>query len=374
MQSRILKVSRLLLHNAPILWTDSGSWIHYVSFNLHNNVISFGKQTLWWGPGADGPFLESNNAEPILMLRVSRATPFVLPWLFRLMGPIRVEAFWGQLEGQQFVGLLDAAGNREVITSPLHPHPVIQGAKFSFRPTQNLEFGFDETAIFSGPGFPLTLHSLLRSYSPANTIPGLSTDPGDRRSAFDFSYRLPGLRKWLTLYADSFTEDEFSPISFPRKSSFRSGLYAPQIPKVPRTDIRVEGIYTDIPNLGFPGVEYFNGHYLSGYTNYGQIIGNAIGREARGINAWTTYRFTQRILCSCTTETSMLIPISGRRPLRDLDVTGTLGTIGNLVLSSTVKYEHWDFPLLSPKPQTNVSGSLQISFRPVQGLSLRRHR
>ena len=166
---------------APSQRTDSDRFRFldtYVSFNLHNNVISFGKQTLWWGPGADGPFLESNNAEPILMLRVSRATPFVLPWLFRLMGPIRVEAFWGQLEGQQFVGLLDAAGNRGVITSPLHPHPVIQGAKFSFRPTQNLEFGFDETAIFSGPGFPLTLHSLLRSYSPANTIPGLSTDPG----------------------------------------------------------------------------------------------------------------------------------------------------------------------------------------------------
>src|SRR5260370_5038740 len=29
----------------------------YVSFNFHNNLISFGKQTLWWGPGKDGPFL-----------------------------------------------------------------------------------------------------------------------------------------------------------------------------------------------------------------------------------------------------------------------------------------------------------------------------
>jgi len=291
------------------------------------------------------------------------------------MGAIRIEAFWGELQGQQFVSITNQSGSRQVFAPPLQPHPYIQGAKFSFRPTENLEFGFDETAIFSGPGFPLTLHSLLRSYSPGNTSPGLADDPGDRRSGFDFSYRLPGLRKWLTLYSDSFTEDEFSPVSFPRKSSFRSGLYAPQLPKLHRADLRVEGIYTDIPNIGIPGVEYFNTHYLSGYTNYGQIIGNAIGREGRGINAWSTYRFTPTNSLQIHYRNQHVNPefLEGGY-LRDYDVTSTLGTIGNLVLSSTVKYEHWDFPLLSPKPQTNVSGSLQISFRPVQGLSLRRPR
>src|SRR6185312_2582370 len=322
-----------------------------------------------------GPFLESDNAEPITMLRISRASPFILPWLFKLIGPIRVEAFWGQLEGQKFVALLDSAGNRRIIGAPLQPHPAIQGAKFSFKPTENLEFGFDETAIFSGPGFPLTLHTLLKSYSPGNTIPGVANDPGDRRSAFDFSYRLPKLRKWLTLYSDSFTEDEFSPISFPRKSSFRSGLYAPQLPKLPNADLRVEGIYTDIPNLGATGVEYFNNLYLSGYTNFGQIIGNAIGREGRGLNAWSTYRFTPTNSLQIHYRNQHVNPefLEGGY-LRDYDVTGTLGTIGNSVLSSTLKYEHWDFPLLSPKPQTNVSISLQISFRPVQGLSLHRQR
>src|SRR5205807_9595575 len=53
----------------------------YVSFNFNNNVISFGKQTLWWGPGADSPFLFSTNAEPLPLLRISRATPIVLPWI-----------------------------------------------------------------------------------------------------------------------------------------------------------------------------------------------------------------------------------------------------------------------------------------------------
>ncbi|HEY1937170.1 MAG TPA: capsule assembly Wzi family protein [Candidatus Angelobacter sp.] len=344
----------------------------YASFNFHNNVISFGNQTLWWGPGADGPFLASNNAEPLPMLRISRAEPFVLPWLFRLIGPIRVEAFWGQLGGQQFVTLLDAAGNRKVITPPLHPHPFVQGVKLSFKPTSNLEFGFGATAILSGPGFPLTLHSLLRSYSPTgNTAPGLPTDPGDRRSAFDWSYRVPWLRRWLTFYGDSFTEDEYSPISFPRKSAFRSGLYMPRLPKLAKLDLRAEGIYTDIPNLRGIGVSYSNGHYISGYTNYGQIIGNAIGREGRGLNVWTTYRFNATDNLQFHYRNQHVNPafLEGGH-LRDFDLSGTVVKMKNLVFTTTAKYEHWDFPLLAPTPKNNLSLSVQVSFQPAHGLKI----
>jgi hypothetical protein len=54
----------------------------YVSANLANWNIAFGKQSLWWGPGDGGPLLFSDNAEPIYMLRASRIAPFRLPWLF----------------------------------------------------------------------------------------------------------------------------------------------------------------------------------------------------------------------------------------------------------------------------------------------------
>lgn len=348
----------------------------YASFTFYNNIISFGNQTLWWGPGADGPFLASNNAEPLPMLRISRAKPFVLPWLFRLMGGIRAEAFWSQLGGQQFVGLRDAAGNVRVISAPLRPHPFVQGIKLSFKPTRNLEFGFGVTAILSGPGFPLTLHSLLRSFSPnGNPVPGLPTDPGDRRSAFDFSYRVPGLRNWLTFYGDSFTEDEFSPVSYPRKSSFRGGLYLPRLPKLPKLDLRTEGVYTDIPSLGGVGVAYFNFHYLSGYTNYGQIIGNAIGREGRGLNLWTTYRFNAGDNVQLHYRNQHVNPefLEGGY-LRDFDLSGTVVKMGSLVFTATAKYEHWNFPLLSPTPKTDIGVSLQVSFRPAHGLSLIRQK
>jgi hypothetical protein len=350
----------------------------YVSLNFHNNLISFGKQTLWWGPGEDGPFLFSNNAEPLPMLRISRSSPIVLPWLFRLLGGIRVEFLWGRLDGYQFVRIFDAAtpGTRKVVSAPLRPHPFMQGQKISFKPTRNLEFGFGVTSLFSGPGFPLTLGTLKHSYSLGNgpnSIPGERGDPGDRRSAFDWSYRVPGLRTWLTFYGDSFTEDEYSPVSFPRKSAFRSGLYLARLPRLSQIDLRAEGIYTDIPSLGAPGVSYSNAHYLSGYTNYGEIIGNAIGREGRGVNIWTTYHFTADNSLQLHYRTQHVNPELLRGGyLRDFDATGTFVRAGNLVFSGTVKYEHWNFPLISTIPKTDLSAGLQVSWRPVSGWGLRK--
>jgi hypothetical protein len=349
----------------------------YVSLNFHGNVLSFGRQSLWWGPGADGPMLFSNNAEPLPLLTFTNGSPIVLPWIFRWIGPVRIALVWGQLNGYQFEAITDAVGNRLVVGPPIEPHPFLHGEKFSFKPTRNLEFGFALTTVFSGPGFPLTLHSFLRSYSAANTSPFKHDDPGDRRSGFDFSYRLPGLRKWATLYSDGFTEDEFSPISYPRKSSFRAGLYLPRLPKLPKVDLRGEGIYTDIPNLGNGdpefglGIAYFNAHYLSGYTNYGQIIGNAIGREGRGVNIWSGYHFTAENSVQLHYRFQHVNPafLEGGH-LRDFDASGTFVKAGHLVLNAVLKWEHWNFPLLSPSPKTNISMALQISWRQLGGWSV----
>ncbi len=46
-----------------------------------------------------------------------------------------------------------------------------------------------------------------------------ANDPGARFGAFDFSYRLPFMRKWLTLYTDSEVHDEVSPIDAPRRAA-----------------------------------------------------------------------------------------------------------------------------------------------------------
>jgi hypothetical protein len=66
----------------------------YVGMTLKNWQISFGRQSQWWGPSENGAMLFTDNAEPLNnMLRIDRVQPFQLPWLFRYLGGIRIQAF-----------------------------------------------------------------------------------------------------------------------------------------------------------------------------------------------------------------------------------------------------------------------------------------
>ena len=142
----------------------------YASYTFHNNQLSFGKQALWWGPSKGGPLLFSNNAEPITMLRYDRVSPFELPGFGRWLGPIRVQLFLGRLSGQQFVHVGDQTLGQSGVA--LNNQPFINGQKFSFKPSPNLEFSVSRTAIFAGAGVGFTTNSFWRSlFSTGNSIP-----------------------------------------------------------------------------------------------------------------------------------------------------------------------------------------------------------
>jgi hypothetical protein len=245
--------------------------------------------------------------------------------------------------------------------------PFIEGQRFSFKPTENFEFGFSRTGVFGGDGNPLTLHQLFHAtFSAGNTFPGAPGDPGDRRSGLDITYHVPKLRNWLTFYADSFTEDEFSPLIFPRKSAMLGGLYLAKLPKFSKMDLRVEGLYTDIPSFNAPGFFYDNFAYRNGYTKNGDLLGSWIGREGSGVYATSTIWLTAR--------NSLQFGYRDARVNREF-LEGGHYQDGNLKMdfalrkdfsiSAMVQYEHWRFPVLAPGPQSNVVSSVQFTYVPV---------
>jgi hypothetical protein len=343
----------------------------YLSLNLKNNLLTFGEQALWWGPSQGGPALSSNNAQPFPMFRFSRNVPYVIPLVSKILGPLDIQAFLGQLGGYQYVSFFDKSGQFIASGPPVQPHPWIHGEKFTFKPTPNFEFGFGETTIFGGPGYGFTGRTFLRSYSISNTIPGENNDPGDRRSAFDFNYRIPGIRNWLTFYADSFAEDEFSPVAYPRRSAWWMGFYMPKIPKLNKLQLRVEGGYTDLPGLiNGAGQFYANTHYNSGYTNFGQLMGNWVGRQGRGIQAWSTYWFSARNKLEASFRKEAANPEDlGGGTLYDGRVGSTFMLKPNVELSGYLQYERWHFPLLSTTTQSNVAAAIQVNFLPLGGIT-----
>lgn len=329
----------------------------YGTWSAGNWSVSVGNQSLSWGAGSS-PLLMGRNAEPITMIRISNPEPARLPWIFGLMGPVRTEYFFGRLRGHRLLS--------PEFREPAVPvkQPFMQGQRISFKPTPNLEIGFGRTAIFGGNRFPLTTRSLVRSlFSPANeTGPN---DPGDRRSSFDFSYRLPGLRKWVTLYSDSLADDEISPIAYPRRSAIAPGIYISHLPQLPKLDFRAEGAYTNLPGLRDEGFFYFNQRYRSGYTNNGNLIGNPVGRQGYSVRVESTYWFSPLTTLGfsyLTTKTDKTFLGGGGQ--QTLAAKSNYLWNDRVYLQGILQYQRWNFPVLQPAPTANVAVSLQLTYRP----------
>jgi hypothetical protein len=232
-----------------------------------------------------------------------------------------------------------------------------------------VEFGFSRTTLFAGEGRPFTIHTLIQSaFSLGQSNPGTPQDPGDRRSGFDLTYRLPWLRNWATFYADGFNDDQISPVAYSDRAAWTAGIYFSHIPKVPRLDLRAEGVYTDLPIGGAVGKGFFywNDRYRSGYTNSGNLLGSWIGREGQGAQAWTTYHFSPRSLLQLNFRHQKVSQefIPGGGTLTDFGGRCDYQVRSNLGVSTAIQHERWLFPVITPGVQRNLSMSVQLTYRP----------
>jgi hypothetical protein len=340
----------------------------YVSAHYFNHEISFGKQDDWLGPGLGAGMAYSNNAENIYSFRINRVEPLRIPYLSYITGPFRYEFLVGSLKGH---------------VEPADPWVHVE--KLSFRPTENLEFGFERTVVWGGKNHePITLHTFLRSFfstkAPNQNIKDSPADPGARFGAFDVSYRLPLMRKWLTFYTDSEAHDEVSPADAPRRSSYRPGLYLSHFPGVAKLDMRVEAVNTDPSTHDSQGghFEYWEGVQRQGYTNQGQLFGDWIGREDKGGQAWITYHLSgnEWLQVSARAQKAAKDFIPGGTTLNDINfqVVKRLGK--DLELNGKFTYEHWLAPIYPTgtptypaTQQTTTATTIQLTWFPKNKLS-----
>lgn len=337
----------------------------YVGMNLANWQMSFGRQSLWWGPSAGGTMAFTDNAQPIDMFRLNRVSPFRLPWIFSYLGDLRFDSFFGRLTGQQFInnGALGAVAQGQYGKN-LNPQPFLSGGRISFRFTQNFEFSMSKTTLYGGPGNPLTLKTLFQS-TFGQHVNGEAL--GDGRTVADFSYRIPRLRNWLTLYGEGFTEDEISPLNYPQKSVWQGGLYFAQVPRIPKLDVRLEGGTTspvDFPTCN--GCFYHNFQYVNGFTNGGQLMGSWIGRAAQGESVSSTYWLsaTRKIGVEMRHRKVDREFLTQGGTQNDVRVNSDFLLRSGVRLSGFFQYERWNIPLLATQ-QSNVTAALEIGYWPI---------
>jgi Capsule assembly protein Wzi len=328
----------------------------YLGVTFLGQQLSIGKQSLWWGPGQSGALILSDNAEPFYMVRLAREVPLHLPGILRWLGPVRYDNFFGKLAGHQFP-----------------PDPFMYGQKISLKPTPNLEVGFSRTTVFAGKGVsPLTFGSFFHSFFSVTSGNGLAgnlrQNPGARHAGFDFSYRLPGLRRWLTIYSDFLVHDDVSPVSAPRRSAINPGIYLSHVPGVPRLDFRAEAVSTDPPtDRSVKGAFlYWEVIYRDLYLNKGKLLGSWIGREGKGGQAWLTYWLSPSSTIQVSYRTAKVAKdfIPGGVTQNDFSVNTKLRLRRDLELQSSLQYELWNAPLLANGLRSVFATSFQVTYWP----------
>jgi hypothetical protein len=359
--------------NGPALPTASISRFQlldsYVGMNFSNWQISYGRRSLWWGPADGGTMVLTNNIPPLNnMFTVDRVAPFRLPWVFSYLGDIRFESFIGHMTGLEFQNTTYSGSTIRATFGQygknLHPEPFLSGGKISFKMTPNFEFSLSKTTVYGGPGNPLTIKTFLDSTFGKHVNGDVL---GDGRTTADFSYRIPGLRDWLTAYGEAFSEDEISPIPYMRKSVSQGGLYFAKLPGLPKLDLRLEGGYTNPVNGYCVGCFYSNAQYISGYNNGGRLIGTWVGRAAQGelvrANYWITPRKRIGIELRHRIIDHQFLPEGGTQ--NDVAVNADIFAGPGFRFTGNVQYERWLIPLLATAPQSNVAASIQFSFWPT---------
>lgn len=333
----------------------------YVGVNLRNIQITFGKQSLSWDPGYSGSLNLSENAEPIYMLRITQTTPRVLPSFLSILGPVRSEMFFGKLSGHRI---------------PVQPW--IFGQKIVVKPTPNLELGLSRTAMFAGDGpapgtdRPLTAGTFFDVFFSFNT--GLGSDPGDRRLGLDLRYRLPKLRRHVTLYVDTMADDDETVVVDPQNGMYKPGILIANVPRLEKFEFRLERPLDSTqfttestgprPNQG--RLIYYNGNYPNGYTHNGYLLGNWVGRNGQGWWAegkyWISPRDTVRVSYRYAGVHGNFIPQGGTLSQVSGEARYLLGSI--MDVRARLQYERWNYPVLARQRQSNVAASIQLTYWP----------
>ena len=337
------------------------------SVHLIGHEVSFGKSDEWLGPALGASMGWSNNAENIYSFRINRVEPLYVPGLSRYLGLFRYDFMVGSLQGHAFPNA-----------------PWIHLEKINMKVTPDIEIGFMRSVIWGGHGqpclqpdgttlpcnVPITIHSFLRSFfSTTAAQPAVKfsrQNPGARFSTFDFTWRTPWDNHLVTLYLDSFAHDNVFPISNLGRSGLRPGVYIARLPGLSRVDFRAEGVTTNVhdPESNRGRLLLWENVQIQGYTNKGYILGDWIGREATGGQAWLTWhlRPDQQLQLQYRRAKAADDFLPGGTTQNDLSADVVLRPFRNFEVKANIQGELWKAPLIAQAEQKNVVGTVQLTY------------
>ena len=166
--------------------------------------------------------------------------------------------------------------------------------------------------------------------------------------------------------------------------AFRPGLYISHFPRIPKLDLRVEGIDTDssacyylngaqtCTNMSIGGqYQYWEEVQKEGYTNQGQIFGDWIGREGKGGQGWITYHLSgnEWLQVGVRNQKASKDFIPGGTTLNDINFQAVKRIGKDFEINGNFAYEHWKAPIYLPGQQTVTTTTIQLTWLPGRKIS-----
>jgi hypothetical protein len=212
------------------------------------------------------------------MVKLASAEAFVLPWIFRHLGPFKVTWFLGQLEEDRDF-----------------PRAKVSGLRLNFAPASWAEVGVHRVIQFGGEGRPSPKVGDILDILSGQKETQLG-GPDNRLNnneifGFDLAFvirgvdRLVPVARTVQLYAQMGFEDVAGATTgefrVPSRGAELIGLYVPDLFLSARSDLRVE--YARLSSTW-----YTHGIYSSGFTLDGRVLGHHVGRDAEDLFVRTT--------------------------------------------------------------------------------------
>jgi hypothetical protein len=228
-----------------------------------NVAASAGRDFLFFGQGTSAGLTSSLNQRGMDQVRLGSDRPFVLPWVFRLAGPVYATAMLADLGPRQFF-----------------PHTRFFTYKASARPHPSFEIGSTFAETVGGEGAPGG--TFLQKAGDA--LPILDGVILHRRSLFsnkfvgvDLRYTIPGLRG-----AQFYAEGAFDDFDLRRvRSVFTED--AGYVWGLSESCFRECGPVRVSAEYHVTGLRYYtHGAFRSGFTVDQMIIGDQLGPRGKG--------------------------------------------------------------------------------------------
>ncbi len=288
--------------------------------------VEAGKDSLWWGPARGGSILMSNNAEPFTMVKLSNPQPVQLPWIFRILGPVKGQWFLAQLEEDRDI-----------------PEAKFSGIRFNIKPHPAVELGASRVVMFGGHGVPrVDLGDYFKMF-----VAGSEEEENNQLAGIDASLWVPMNRlplgemlplRSVKFYGDAAGEDEAG--GLPSEWGILGGVSLNDLFKTGRTDLRIE--YADNHDAEKPNVFYTHSLYTSGYTYEGRVIGHHMGTDSRDVFVQLSHYLTDSLLLDLIYNRKTHDLSSQTNPRMDVyECDLTILDVGNWRAVTGYRYEEW---------------------------------